>query len=214
MPLSPGKSILAHCIAALFICLLTLTADAKEPELIFRDTFDTETLQAGWSWLREHEGFWRLKDQGLEIRVEPGVAGTVRNALLRDAPDRSRGRYVVEVTVRNHRAPIQQYEQAGITWYKNGRPVLKFVKELVHGRLMMVPGRKPMDAETVRLKLIVDASSWTALYQPDLEGPFLQAATGPLPPPGREQVSIQCYHGPSNAEHWIRFDDFKMTQLP
>ena len=71
-----------------------------------------------------------------------------------------------------------------------------------------------MAAESVRLKLIVDATSWTALYQPDAQGAFLEAAKGKLPPPGNDQVSIQCYHGPADAEHWIRFDDFTVTRLP
>lgn len=212
-PVWPEKKIRTRCITTVFACLAILPVDAKEPEVICRDTFDTETLQTGWSWLREHEGFWRLKDPGLDIRVEPGTAVSVKNALLRDAPDRRQGRYAIEVTVRNHTVPIQQYEQAGIIWYKDGNPVFKFVKELVNGQLVMIPGAKPMAAESVRLKVIVDASSWTALYQPNAQGAFLKAATGHLPSPGNDQVSIQCYNGPTNDEHWIRFDDFKITKL-
>lgn len=214
LPVPSDRPLLISCSTVLVACLAFFPVDAKEPAVLCQDIFDTETLQAGWSWLREHNDFWRLKDQGLDIRVEPGDAGTVKNALLRDAPDRSLGRYAIEVTVRNHTVPIQQYEQAGITWYKDGRPVFKFVKELVNGQLMMIPGRKPMESESVRLKLIVDATSWTALYQPDSQGPFLEAANGKLPPPGNDQVSIQCCHGPPNAEHWIRFDDFRMSKLP
>ena len=78
-------------------------------ELVFSDAFDG-SLDPEWTWLREHPGFWRLQD-GLEIRVEPGVAPTVQNALLRPAPDRSAGTWAIEVTVFNHTHPIQQYEQ-------------------------------------------------------------------------------------------------------
>jgi hypothetical protein len=56
-------------------------------------------LGDGWAWLRQHPAAWRHSGQDLEIRVEPGLAETVKNALLRDAPDRSRGRYAVEVAV-------------------------------------------------------------------------------------------------------------------
>ena len=66
-------------------------------ELVFSDAFD-DALDPEWTWLREHPGFWRLQD-GLEIRVEPGVADTVQNALLRPAPDRSAGTWAIEVTV-------------------------------------------------------------------------------------------------------------------
>jgi len=120
---------------------------------------------------------------------------------------------IVEVTVTNHTAPTQQFEQAGITWYCAGKPVFKLVKELVHGKLMIIPGRKPMPEKSVRLRLSVTADSWTAEFQPGAKGPFLEAARGKLPPPNNDQVSIQCYNGPPDAEHWIRFDDFRITPL-
>ncbi|MBN1420700.1 MAG: GH32 C-terminal domain-containing protein, partial [Planctomycetes bacterium] len=84
--------------------------------VVFEDAFD-ENLAAGWSWLRENPGRWRMRGGALEISIEPGLAGTVKNALLRDAPDRSRGRFAIEVTVTSTMLPTQQYEQAGITWY-------------------------------------------------------------------------------------------------
>lgn len=184
-----------------------------EEDVLLEDSFDSPTLESGWSWLRPHENFWRLSDGALEIRVEPGKANTVNNALLRDAPDRSRGSYAVEVTVTNLTAPTQQYEQAGITWYCDGKPVFKLVKELVDGQLMIIPGRKSMEDASVRVRLIVTADSWTAHYQPGATGPFLEAASGKLPPPAGDQVSIQCYNGPPEAEHWIRFDDFRIVKI-
>ena len=111
----------------------------------------------------------------------------------------AQGTYAVEVTVRNLSVPSQQFEQAGITWYRNGKPVFKLVKERVDGELMIIPGRKPMAAESVRLRVVVDADSWTAHYQPEGKGPFLEAASGELPPPGKDQVSIQCYNGPARG---------------
>jgi len=198
-------------LASFFIPWLAQPAQAEK--LVLQDSFSSSQLDSEWTWLREHPEYWRMRDGALEIRVEPGKGNTVRNALLRKAPDRSKGTFAVEVTVRNLSVPSQQFEQAGITWYHGGRPVFKLVKELVDGQLMIIPGRKPMTAESVRLRLVVDADSWTAQYQPDAKGPFLEAAKGKLPPPGEDQVSIQCYNGPPDAEHWIRFDDFRIVQL-
>lgn len=121
---------------------------------------------------------------------------------------------MVEVTVTNLTVPTNLYEQAGITWYRDGKPVVKLVKELVKGELMIIPGRKPMTEPSVRLRLIVTADSWTAQYQPGAEGPFLDAAKGKLPPQSRDQISLQCYDGPADAEHWIRFDDFRIAPAP
>ena len=55
-------------------------------QIIYSDAFDAfDALDADWRWLRENPDHWRLVDGGLEIRVEPGLADTVINALLRGA---------------------------------------------------------------------------------------------------------------------------------
>jgi hypothetical protein len=183
-----------------------------EGQLLFQDNF-AGSLAAGWSWLREHPGYWCLREGGLEIRVEPGLADTVRNALVRPAPDRRTGRFAIEVTVANHTLPTQQYEQAGITWYCGGKPVFKLVKELIDGGLYIIPGRPPMATRSVRLRLIVSATAWEAQYRPEGETEFRTAATGELPPPDNDQVSLQCYNGPPEEEHWMRFADFSIAKL-
>jgi len=199
-------------LVAVTLLMLNMPLSAAEPEMVFKDTFDGKPAE-GWTWLRENSDAWRIKDDALEIRVQPGVAGNVKNALVRPAPDRSQGKYAIEVTVTSHTVPTQLFEQAGITWYNNDRPVFKLVKELVHGKLLIIPGAKPMAAKSVQLRLIVTADSWTAQYRPEAKGEFQTAATGKLPAPGKDQVSIQCYNGPPEAEHWIRFDDFRILKL-
>jgi hypothetical protein len=196
---------------------IVLTPIVKEKrnrqKVIFEEQFE-DTLAGGWKWLRENPRTWRMRQGALEIRVEPGVARNVKNALVRQAPDRSSGKYAIDVTVTNTTKPTQQYEQAGITWYNNGKPVFKLVKELVDGKLMIIPGRKPVSSKTVQLRLIVTKDNFIAQFRPDAKGKFQTAATGKLPAPGDDQVSIQCYNGPANAEHWIRFDDFRILELP
>ena len=184
----------------------------SDQQVMFSEQFDDE-LDAGWFWLRENPGCWRLREGGLEIMVEPGLAATVRNALVRPAPDRSCGPYAIEVTIFNHKAPRQQFEQAGITWYQNGEPVFKEVKELVDGNICIVPGLKPMSRQSVRLRLVVNADSWEAQFRPEGASEYETAAGGELPAADEEQVSIQCYNGPTDAEHWIRFEDFRIVRL-
>jgi hypothetical protein len=186
---------------------------SDEQVVLFEENFDGK-LDEGWSWLRENPSAWRLQGDALEIRVEPGVAHNVKNALVRKAPDRSSGKFAIDVTVTNAIKPIQQYEQAGITWYNDGKPVFKLVKELVDGQLMIIPGRKPMSSEMVQLRLVVTSDSFIAQYRPNCEGEFQTAEMGKLPGPNNDQVSIQCYNGPADAEHWIRFDDFRISKLP
>jgi hypothetical protein len=196
-----------------FACLgLACALHAGEPKVIFEDTFDGK-LADGWTWLRENPATHRIKDRGLEIRVEPGVADNVKNALVRPAPDRAKASYAIEVTITFTAPPTNQYEQAGITWYQKGRPIFKMVHEHVDGNDMMIPGRAPAPEKTVQLRLVVAKETFTAQYRIDAKGEFKTAASGPLAPGEEEQLSLQCYQGPPNAEHWIRFENFRITKL-
>lgn len=199
-------------LIAAIATLLSTATEQSSAGVIFEDRFGRQ-LADGWRWLRENPPNWRIREQALEIRVEPGVADTVKNALLRAAPDRSQGRYAIEVTVTNTAAPSNQYEQAGITWYCAGKPVFKLVKEFIDGALYIIPGKVRMDSRTVQLRLEVTADSFTAQFRPNAEGEFKTAASGPLPPPAEDEVSIQCYNGPADAEHWMRFADFRIVEL-
>ena len=149
---------------------------APGERVLFEDRFTTAP-GAGWNWLREQPQDWCIREGGLEIRVQPGGANSVKNALLRTAPNRAEGKFAIEVTVTNHTAPSQQYEQAGITWYHGGKPVFKLVKERVNGKLLIIPGGKPMPSETVQLRLVVTVDSWTAQYRAGGKGAFQTAAT-------------------------------------
>ena len=77
----------------------------------------------------------------------------------------------------------------------------------------LIPGKQPMPARSVRLRLLVTADSWQARYCPQGDTGFRTAAAGELPPPANDQVSIQCYNGPSDEQHWIRFDTFRIKRL-
>jgi hypothetical protein len=182
-------------------------------QVIFEDPLKGK-LGEGWDWIRENAKAWRHSPGGLEIRVEPGLADTVKNALVRPAPDRSRGRYAIEVTVELTAAPTQQYEQVGLTWYQGNRPVFKLVHEFIDGKTYIIPGKKPTDSCLVQLRLIVSKDQYVARFRLQARGEFQTAASGKLPAGADEKVSLQCYNGPSGAEHWMRFSDFRIVQLP
>ncbi len=194
------------------LCGLSCAGLAAEPQLIFEDTF-TSKLGDGWTWVRENPDDWRIRDDALEIRVQPGNAATVVNALVRRAPDRLRGSYAIDVTVTFLQKPIQQYEQGGITWYLDGKPGPKLVHERIDGELYIIPGRKPMPGDSVQLRVIIDGDRWTGQYRADDTHEFETVGTATLPKADEDQVSIQCYQGPADAAHWIRFDDFRIWKL-
>ena len=180
-------------------------------QIVYSDAFDT--LDTNWRWLRENPDHWRRVDGGLEIRVEPGLADTVINALLRSAPDRSTSTYCIEVTVSNLHTPIQQYEQMGITWYSGDKPVFKLVKELINGDVYIIPGKCPVADEPIRLRLTFHSAGWKAEYRAASADAFSTASEDELPAPQDDRVSLQCYNGPEDAEHWMRFEHFIIIRI-
>jgi len=202
-----------HTVLILFMVLggQSLAGDG-EPEVLLHDSLKGK-LAEGWEWLRENPKTWRHTENGLEIRVEPGLAATVKNALVRKAPDRSQGKYALEVTVEFTATPSQQYEQAGLTWYQGQKPVFKLVHEFIDKKLYVIPGKKPAEDRLVQLHLIVDKDSYVAQFRPGAKGEFETAASGKLPPGSDEKISIQCYNGPAGEEHWMRFSDFRIVKL-
>jgi len=186
---------------------------AAEPQVVFEDALKGK-LGDGWTWLRENPAAWRHSPLGLEIRVEPGMADTVKNALLRKAPDRARGKYAIEVTVEFTSTPTVQYEQAGLTWYADKKPRFKLVHEFIDGKPYIIPGQKPAPESVVQLRLVLTRDQYQAQFRPHARGDFQTSASGKLPPGSDEQISIQCYHGPTETAHWMRFSDFRILKLP
>lgn len=195
----------------LFI-VLGLVGVADAAQVLFSDGF-AGRLAAGWQWEREAPKHWRLRDGALEIRVEPGLAPTVKNALVRAVPERAGRKLAFEVTVTFTTPPTNQYEQAGLTWYADGKPVFKLVHELVDGVICIVPGKVPTTTQTVELRLVVAANKYEAQFREPGQPAFRTVGTGDVPAAQREEISLQCYHGPEEAAHWMRFDDFRITAL-
>lgn len=199
--------------AALLVWLVVLAGrlDAAEPKVFFEDTF-TNKLADGWGWLKQDAKTWRVRDGALELRVLPQQA----NILARTLPDPADGAYAVEMTVTSVPQPTVQYEQVGFFWYADGKPGPKYVKERIDGKVYMFPGKKEMAEATVTMRLVIDGKSCTAQYRPGGQGDYLTAFTGPVPAAakGKLQVAITCFHGPTDAEHWVRITAFRIVQLP
>ncbi len=199
-------------VLALATALGASTACAVDEELIFKEDF-SDSLDAGWSWLRETPEDWRLVDGALTLRARPGAADTVRNALVRDVPEPGKDGLAFEITIAFTAPLTEQYEQAGLTWYADGKPVFKIVHERIDGEYFIIPGRIPTDKRTVRLRLVVKDTKYTALFRQEGEEAYRIAAEGDLAIGKENQISIQCYHGPEEGDHWMRFSDFRILKI-
>jgi hypothetical protein len=90
--------------------------------------------------------------------------------------------------------------------------VFKLVHEHIDGKDYIIPGKVPAPQKTVRLRLVVGKDKYTAQFRADAKGEYKTVASGSLAPGSQEQISIQCYNGPADAEHWMRFEGFRIAE--
>ena len=208
---------------SLVLALFSVAGHADE--VLFRDDFKGR-LGEGWSWLREDPKGWRVTERGLEVRVQPGnmwgPANNAKNVLVRSAPDPAKDEIEVSVTVTNQ--PTEQYEQADLVWYYDDSHMVKLGQELVDGKLSIVMGREendktrtiaiiPLKSFSVRLRLSVTGDRIHGQFRtPDAET-WQEAGECDLPVHGPPKISLQCYQGPANVEHWAHITEFHIRRL-
>jgi len=213
-------------LAAAWLVWAGVSLDAAE-QVIFKDEFKGK-LAEGWSWVREDRQAWRVSEEGLAVRVQPGSlwggANDAKNLLVRPAPDPAGGEVAAAVTVTNQ--PSRQYEQVGIAWYYDDSHMVKLVKEQVDNKTWVVMGREQadratlagkvaLDTATVRLRLLVSGSQIRGQFRPDGSTEWLEAGACelPAPPPqAQAKVCLHCYQGPPDVEHWARFTEFSIVR--
>ena len=210
---------------AMFPLLLAPLCPADE--LLFQDDF-AGRLGEGWNWVREEKATWRIADRALEIRVLPGnlwgKANNVKNVLVRSAPDTAQGEVEAAVSIANR--PTHQYEQANLAWYYDDSHMVKLGLELVNKEVCIVMGREeadktrtlakiPITATAVRVRLLVAGNQIRGQYCVAGTDAWLDAGAGDLPAPPKvpAKISLHCYQGPPDAEHWPRFTEFRVSRV-
>jgi len=190
----------------------TSTADTEDG-VIFKEPFKKE-LRDGWSWLREAPANWRITDDALELKMEPLPGDGARNILFRKPPKKADGPFVVTVEIKALQPYTQQFQQAGLYWMQGDELKFKYVMENIDEQLYVFPGKKPLTTEHVVLRWRIDGTRLVAEYQPGATGEFLKAFEEQLPERDdtQDRISIQCWHGPADAEAWIRFRKFAITK--
>lgn len=209
---------------SLWLALLS-GATCHAEEFMFRDDFNGR-LGQGWSWLREDPNGWRATPRGLEVRVQPGnmwgPANNAKNVLVRNAPDLTKDGIEVSVTVTNQ--PTGQYEQVDLVWYYDDSHMVKLGQELVDGKLSIVMGREaadqtrtiaiiPLKSFSVELRLSVTGNRINGQFRTPGTETWQAAGECDLPAHGPPKVSLQCYQGPANVEHWARITEFRIRGL-
>jgi len=214
-------------LVRLVLFALPLAVSCAAEEFLFKDDFAGK-FGEGWSWVREEKAAWRVTGRGLELRVLRGnlwgSANDAKNVLVRSAPETATGEVEVSVSITN--LPTHQYEQANLAWYYDDSHMVKLGLELVDGQVCIVMGREeadktrtlakiPISATSVRVRLRVADRQIRGQYLPAGADKWLDAGAGelPAPPQGLAKISLHCYQGPPDAEHWARFGEFRVVRV-
>lgn len=193
-------------------------------ESVFSDNFKGQ-LGTGWSWVREYRDGWRVTEQGLEVRVQPGnmwgPPNNARNVLVRPAPEPSSETIIVSVGVENQ--PREQYEQADLVWYYDDSHMVKIGQELVDGKLSIVMGREeadrtrtiaiiPIQAYAVQVRFLVRNTQIRGQFRAVGDPDWREVGELTIPVKGVPKISLQCYQGPVTTERWVRFTNFRIDR--
>jgi len=205
---------------------LVLVGTLWSQEILFQDDFKGQ-LGPGWSWVREHRQAWRVTENGLEVRIEPGnmwgPENSARNLLVRAAPDTRASEIEISVNVENN--PTNQYEQADLVWYYDDSNMVKVGQELVDGKLSVVMGREendktrtvaifPLNSTSVRLRMIVKGRQIRGEFKTAGSNDWHEVGECDTPAALKSQakISLQFYQGLAEVEHWARVSGFRILK--
>ena len=205
------------------LCATLFDFDATDPS--------GKSPPSGWTWKRENPEGWRLRDGGLEIKIEPGNMWGKKNdaknvLLIPIAEDLQTLGADVQVTLAN--SPTRRWEQVDLVWYYRDSHMVKIGLELEHGKNSVVMGREendrtrtikivPIERDKVTVRLKVSQGKVRGYYRLSSgdEWTDVGACDEPRPEGSTDKplVSIQCYQGDPKNPHWARITDLKIDPI-
>ncbi|MHC4642152.1 MAG: pectate lyase family protein [Planctomycetota bacterium] len=196
-----------------------------------KNPFAGESLPDGWTWKRANPEAWRLRNQGLEIKIEPGNMwggnNDAKNVLLIPiAKDLLESGTDVHVTFEN--SPTNRWEQVDLVWYYRDSHMVKIGLELVNGKNSVVMGREeddrtrtikivPIERDEVTVRLKVTGGQVRGYYRLTAEDNWTDVGICEEPRPtgssDKPKVSIQCYQGDPQNPHWACITGLKIDSV-
>jgi regulation of enolase protein 1 (concanavalin A-like superfamily) len=206
----------------LILSSLLLLAPADEARVLFEEHFDGR-LQDGWQWVREDQTEWRIGDNQLEVRSQPGRiwgGNDAKNLLLR-GPLKLQD---VAACVSVAHQPAEKWEQAGLLWYVDDDNFVKLISEHIDGKMYVVTAREQggkgavvgkieVPSANLQLRLQVQAGRVTGQWRLQPDDAWSDAGTCEFEAQGAPRFGLFTQNGPQNEVRWVRFDDFAVGEL-
>lgn len=201
-------------------------------DVLFEDHFDKE-LSSTWQAVGLKKEDYRIRDGGIELRVQPGKWTRETPMLKVLLPFATSSTVVASVDVTIVDEFTQDGEFAGLLLIADGDVVFTVKKSLTDGKLLLSPGKyefvgKPGEEGTgskytVRywpalkeagpLRIIVRQNYASFQVGPSSEGKFLNLFFSAVSKSKRDcGFGLVAAGAPADAVHWVRFDNFRVTR--
>ncbi|VTR94172.1 Uncharacterized protein OS=Planctomyces brasiliensis (strain ATCC 49424 / DSM 5305 / JCM 21570 / NBRC 103401 / IFAM 1448) GN=Plabr_1214 PE=4 SV=1 [Gemmata massiliana] len=212
--------------------LFVFAAPCRSEDVIFEDAFKDGPSKK-WEPVGLDKKDYRVKDGGLEMRVQNGPAKKGMPVLKVILPFKTTDTVIVSVKV----TPLDEFtadgEFAGVDLWTDGSPEFAAKKERVKGKLVFAPGKyvfkgkkgEEGDVEKYEVKytevtkdagdLRITVDRGTAFFSvgPSPKGEYTGFFHSALQRDVKEcGFCLTAAGAPEKANHWVRFTDFKVVK--
>jgi regulation of enolase protein 1 (concanavalin A-like superfamily) len=223
MLLTPTRTNTLLVLAALMLVSIAIAA-GETPRVLYFDNF-SEKLDKDWAWVREEPKAWKLENNALLLRTQPGYIhgreNNAKNILVRPMPAGGGGTVAIEVSVEND--PKIQFEHAGLLWYFDDDNYVGIYKESLGGKpeIQMIAERdakptgavKASEGKKVWLRLVVSEGKVTGQFRESEKEEWKTVGEKPAPMTGAGKAGIIAGGAPKDADHVATFREFRIVQL-
>ena len=211
--------------------LLCSVGAANGEEILFEDQFDGSTLSDKWKVVGLQEEDYRIRDGGLEVRVQSkddeGKAPLIMVALPFNASDD----VIASVQVTPLDRFTEQGESAGLFLTDPSGPNFGGTKMYINGHLLFSPGLVefigepgeegdgqqytvkfwPANDDSGELRIIKRRNMGFFQVGPTQKGEYLNFFHSAI----SDDVTgfgLSATGAPADEEHWVRFDNFRIVR--
>jgi hypothetical protein len=219
-------------IAILVVLSTACALQAAAEDVVFEDSFD-DGLSSQWTVIGLAEEDYRIRDGGLELRVAPRQTGSERPRIEFVLPTRSADGLTASVEITTVTPFTQPDEFAGLYLTDEDGPEFAAKHQLVDRRLVYAPGiykfigqsgeegdpdqyavtYYPVNDDFGATRIVVRGGYAYHQVGPSAEGKFLKFFHSAIQLDSKQRgFCLIAGGGPVDAEHWVRFDKFRIEK--
>jgi hypothetical protein len=218
-----------------FIVVVAVRIVVADDEVLFEDNFD-KGLSPKWSVVGLKKQDYRIKDGGLEMRVRPGTRNEEVPMLRVTLPFNTFERVEASVEMTPLDPFTEPGEAAGLCLLDEDRTEFHAEKTNANGYFVFSPpelvfigkpgteeeGNRrdyavkfwPANADFGALRIITGGHQGYFQVGPTKEGKYLTLFERALNRDSdRRGFALSAYGGPTDKEHWVRFDNFRVVRI-